>query len=315
MNFNKIIGHENIKDQINKAINSGMFSHAHLVVGENGIGKSVLTRAMAIKLLGREEDKEYADLIEYRVAKNKQSIGIKEVTEKIIEEINKKPYEGDRKVIIIYQADKMTVDAQNAFLKTIEEPPKGVFIILLCENLELILETIKSRCQIHKLQRLSIEEMNLYLNKKYPNLKPAELKTIVAFSDGIPGRAESFIEDEDFKQIRNTTLDILLNIKEKKIVDFLKYGDFLMKYKNDWREVLTWFLSYIRDTMIYKETGREDLVINVDKVNMIKDLTAMFSFNKLSDIIDIINETRRRLDRNVNTSLVFENMLVKFQED
>lgn len=312
MNFDNIIGHENIKKQINTSIEMGMFSHAHLIIGENGIGKSLLAKSIGLKLLGKNVYREYADIVEFKVPKNKQTIGIKYVVEEIIDEINKKPYEGDRKVIIIYEADKMTVDAQNAFLKTIEEPPMGVFIILLCENLEAILETIKSRCQIHKLQRLNAEEMQRFLKRKYENLSVNEIKAITAFSDGIPGRAEKFMEDEAFKEIRNNTISILTDINTNRPREFLKYEDFFLKYKGDWQEVLTWFLSYIRDVLIYKETGKEELIVNLDKLPIIKDIASMFSFSRLNDIIVIVNETRQKLERNVNYSLTFNSMLLKF---
>jgi DNA polymerase-3 subunit delta' len=312
LDLNFFIGHNNIKEQINKSIDKGMFSHAHLIAGENGIGKSLLARFIALKLLQKSADREYADIVEFRVQKNKMSIGIKEVVENIITEINKKPYEGDKKVIIIYEAHKMTTEAQNAFLKTIEEPPKGVFIILLCETLEGILETIKSRCQIHKLQRLSFEEMSIFIERKYPDLGDKEKKAITAFSDGIPGRAERFMDDESFQEMRDSTLNILQDISRKKPSDFLKYEAFLVKYKGDWNEVLTWLVSYVRDLMVYKETGREELVINLDKIERIKDMSSMFSFNKLNDIINIVNETRQKLESNVNTSYTFNNMLLKF---
>lgn len=312
MNFDRIIGHDNIKKQIEASIESGKFAHAHLIIGEDGIGKSLLARGIGLKLLGKTVDREYADLIEFRVPDNKQTIGIKYMVEEIIDEINKKPYEGDRKVIIIYDAHKMTTDAQNAFLKTIEEPPKGVFILLLCEKLESILETIRSRCQIHKLQRLNMNELQQFLNIKYAHLNSKEVKTITSFSDGIPGRAERFIEDDTFKEIRDTAIGVLLDIGTKSPREFLKYELFFTKHKNNWQEVLTWLLSYIRDVLVYKETGIEELIVNIDKANKIKDISSLFSFNRLNDIIEIVNETRQRLERNVNPSLTFSNMLLKF---
>jgi DNA polymerase-3 subunit delta' len=312
MDFDNIIGHEDIKRQIEISVVSEKFAHAHLLVGEDGIGKSILARSIGFRLLGKNVEREYADLIEFKVQKNRQTIGIKYVVEEIIEEINKKPYEGEKKVIIIYEAHKMTVDAQNAFLKTIEEPPKGVFIILLCEKLESILETIKSRCQIHKLHRLNSKEIEEFLNRKHKNLTLSEVKAITAFSDGIPGRAERFIEDEAFKEMRNKTINVLMDISDKKPREFLKYEEFFLKYKGDWQEVLTWILSYIRDALVYKETGNELLIVNFDKVEKIKDVASLFSFNRLNDIIEIVNETRQRLERNVNPSLTFSSMLLKF---
>lgn len=312
MSFNAIIGHESIKKQIENSIKMGMFSHAHLIIGEDGIGKSLLARNMGLSILEKNIDREYVDLVEYKVPKNKLSMGIKDITEKVMAEIYKKPYEGDKKVIIIYEANKMTIDAQNAFLKTIEEPPKGVFIILLSENLESILETIRSRCQIHKLERLDSSEMKLFLNSKYPMLGEEKAKFIIAFSDGIPGRAERLMEDEEFKEIRNFTINLLIDANSKDNVEFLKYEQYLSKYKYNWQEVLTWILSYIRDAMVYKETGKEELIISQDKTDSIKDIAAMFSFNRLNDIIYIVNETRQKLERNVNPSLTFTSMLLKF---
>ncbi|MDP4177829.1 MAG: DNA polymerase III subunit delta' [Bacillota bacterium] len=311
-NFKDIIGHENLIRQVVNSISSGTFSHAHLFIGEDGIGKSLIAKRIALAILGKDKDKQYADILEYRTAKNKQSIGVEEM-ENIIIEINSKPYEGSKKVIIIYEADKLTTASQNAFLKTIEEPPKGVYILLLCENSEYILDTIKSRCQIHKLERLSPNEITLFIRKKYSELSDNEIRSLSLLSDGIPGRAEQFLNDESFKEIRDNILDILLNINNK--IEPNKYEAFFSKYKGKWEELLTWIVSYTRDVMIYKETGNESLIINFDKSENIKELSNMFSFNRLNGIINIVNDTRKKLIRNVNTSLVFEMMIINLQDN
>lgn len=312
MLFDKIIGHSNIKQQIKNSIKESRFSHAHMILGEDGIGKSVIGKSLAFSILGKEKEA-LVDIYEFRVQNNKKSIGVDEIRSLIIE-VNKKPYEGDKKVIIIYQGDKMTEQAQNAFLKTIEEPPKGVYIIVLCENGELVLDTIKSRCQIYKLNRLKDKEMLLFIRRKYPEFSDKDIKAVVAVSDGIPGRAEKFIEDDKLKEIRNCTLEILLNLKAKNIEEILRYEDFLMKFKDEWKESLTWFLCYIRDVLVYKETGKEAMIINGDKENQIKEITEIFSYSQLNDIILIVTDTKEKLERNVNTALVFDTMLVKMQE-
>lgn len=313
MSFESIIGHNSIKNQISYSISSDKLSHAHLLVGENGIGKSKLARNIGFKILGKNKDMQYVDLVEWHIEKNKSTIGVSSIRI-LIEEINKKPYEGDKKVIIIYEADKMTPQAQNAFLKTIEEPPMNVTILLLCENLEVILETIKSRCQIHKLKSLTLEEMEKFLKINYSNLSLEEIKVIVAFSDGIPGIAEKFIGDNNFKDIRNITLEILLQLNKVGTEELMKYEKKLSGQKENFKEILTAFLSYIRDTIIYKEIEEENIIINIDKLLSIKELANIFSFNKLNGIINIINDTRENLDRNVNPGLAFEVMLLKMQE-
>ncbi len=313
MSFESIIGHNSIKNQISKSIKSDKLSHAHLLVGEDGIGKSILAKNIGLKILGKTQGRQYVDLVEWRIEKNKSTIGVNSIRT-LIEEINKKPFEGDKKVIIIYNAHKMTAQAQNAFLKTIEEPPKNVTILLLCENLEVILDTIKSRCQIHKLKSLNVEEMEEFLKMNYDDLPIEEIKVIVAFSDGIPGKAEKFIQDGNFKDIRDITLEILLKLNKSKTEEIIKYEKKLSNQKEKFEEILTAFLSYIRDTIIYKEIEEENLIINIDKLLSIKELANIFSFNKLNGIINIINDTRENLDRNVNPGLAFEVMLFKMQE-
>lgn len=313
MSFESIIGHDFIKKQIESSIKQGKFSHAHLIIGEDGIGKSLIAKEIALRLLDKHENRNYVDIIEWRTLQNKQSIGVNEVRD-IIKEINKKPYEGDKKVIIVYGAHKMTMEAQNAFLKTIEEPPKGVTIILLCENLGLILETIRSRCQIHKLKRLNLKEIEEYILKKYPELEEEKAKAVIAFSEGIPGRCKLFLEDSSFKEIRDTTIEILIEIYKKDKSMVKKYEKFFYKYSQQWDDILTCLISYIRDIAIYKETGKQELVINTDKFHNIQELSNMYSFNKLDSIFEVINNIREKLERRVNSALAFDIMLLKMQE-
>jgi DNA polymerase III subunit delta' len=307
------IGHENVRKYFQEAIYSGTLSHAHLIVGEDGIGKSFLAREFARKILGKQEEKQYVDILEFKVGKNKKFIGVDEIRD-IIEEINKRPFEGDKKVIIIYKGEKITVQAQNAFLRTIEEPPKGVFIFILCESSELILDTIKSRCQIHKLNKLNSYEIKLFLNKKYPDINKNEFETMLSFCDGIPGRAEKFKENEGFKAIRNITVKLLININNMKDNDILSYEEQFVKFKDSWEEILWLLLSYIRDILIYKDTGKEELVINKDKFPEIKEAATLFSFNKLYNMINLINDTRENLNSNTNAALAYDVMLLKMLE-
>lgn len=313
MNSYTIIGHENIKNRIKKSIENEKFSHASIIVGDDGIGKSILAKKIAMLILGKLENRTYADIIEFK-PENKKSIGIDDIRT-LIEEINKKPTEGDKKVIIVYKSELITEVAQNAFLKTIEEPPFGVYILLLCESMQFILDTIKSRCEIFKLNRLRSSEIKEFIINKYNDISEEELNAILAFSDGIPGRAEKFIEDESLKEIRNESLGILKDMKQLSNYNYLmKYEEFLMKYKDSWKEILTSILSYLRDSLLYKETGNEDLLLNIDKKEHIKDISEKYSYINLDKMVSIINDTRDKLNRNVNSTLVFDAMLMKMQE-
>lgn len=309
MRENEVIGHDLIRQYFQRAIAMGALSHAHLIIGEDGIGKSILAKSVAVKILGKDEIKRYIDLLEFKAPKGKKSIGVDEVRS-IIEEVSKRPYEGDKKVIIVYDSNRMTVQAQNAFLKTIEEPPKGVYIFLLADSGEAILDTIKSRCQIHKLNTLQSAQMKEFVSIRYPNLNSEEMETLLAFANGVPGRCEYFLENEEFKNIRNTTATLLMDINKVSEAGLQGYSSFLLKYKDKSDEILDTMLSFVRDIIIYKDTGSIDLLMNKDKADFVQGISINFSYNKLEQVINAINVTRETLSSNVNPALAFDVMLM-----
>ena len=191
----------------NRCINNTL-SHAHLIAGEDGIGKSKLANILAKLILNKELDREYVDIINYKI--NKSSFGVDDVRN-IIEEVSKKPFEGEKKVIIIHEGNRLTIQAQNALLKTIEEPPIGVYIIILCESLELILDTIKSRCEIYKLTPLTKDELYEYIRVKGFNFNDNEIESAIAFSEGIPGRIDRYFNDNDLKELRSKIIQLIKN--------------------------------------------------------------------------------------------------------
>lgn len=313
MYYDSIIGHEFVKKQIKNSIESGRFAHAHLIVGEDGIGKSVIAKAAAFHLLSKKENKSYADIVEVNKENDVRSIGIKDVL-KVIEEVNKKPFEGDKKVIIIYKAHLMTEQAQNAFLKTVEEPPLGIYIMFLCENIEDILPTIKSRCQVHLLKRLNDHDMLRFIELKHPECSKKELSTVLSFSDGIPGRAERFFNDDEFAAMRNEAQKFIEDAGRKETDKIMDYENVLLKHKNEWKDIFTCMLSYIRDAIVYRETGNSKFIINADKYDFIENMSRKYSFKKLNNVFNIISNTGSMLKKNVDMSLAVYVMLLKIWE-
>lgn len=308
----EIIGHKNILDNFKRRVESDEISHAHIIVGEDGIGKSNLANKFARSILGKSEDKDYIDIINYRCKKS--SFGVDDIRE-IVEEINKKPFEGDKKVIIIYDGNKLTVQAQNALLKTIEEPPKGVFIILLCESLELILDTIKSRCQIYKLSPLTKNEIRLYIDNINDNgISEDEINAAIAYSEGIPGKAEAFLRDSLLKELRNTLVDLLFLLTKGNTRELLDFESKLVTYKDKKEDILNILASFIRDIIIYKEIDEVTGLINGDKIESIKKIAIEMSYKKFNNIIDKIGEARKSLQSNSNFQLTIRVMLIGFME-
>jgi len=305
------IGHKEILDNLIKRIKKEEISHAHIIVGEDGIGKSSLAKILASNILEVDVEKESIDIINYRL--KKASFGVDEVRA-IISEINKKPYEGDKKVIIIHKGEKLTVQAQNALLKTIEEPPKGVFIILLCESLELILDTIKSRCEIHKLSPLKSYDISLYGSKFLDVYSKEEIDTAVAYSQGIPGKLEEFLKDENLKTLRNTLIELLNIISKGDINEVLQFENKILSYKDKKDELFNILTSLIRDIIIYKEINNLSGIINIDKIDNLKELSIEMSYKKLNKIVEKINECRLSLSKNSSFSLTIRVMLIGIME-
>lgn len=305
------IGHKEILDNLIERIRKEEISHAHLIVGEDGIGKSSLAKILASNILEVDVEKESVDIINYKL--KKASFGVDEVRA-IIAEVNKKPYEGDKKVIIIHKGDKLTVQAQNALLKTIEEPPKGVFIILLCESLELILDTIKSRCEIHKLSPLKSYDISLYGSKFLDTYSKEEIDTAVAYSQGIPGKLEEFLKDENLKTLRNTLIELLNVISKGDIYEVLQFENKILSYKDKKDELFNILTSLIRDIIIYKEINHLSGIINIDKIDDLKELSIQMSYKKLNKIVEKINECRLSLTKNSSFSLTIRVMLIGIME-
>lgn len=308
----QFIGHKSIIDSFKKRVDSGEISHAHIIVGEDGIGKSNLANKLARNILGKFEEKDYIDIINYRC--KKASFGVDDIRD-IVDEINKKPFEGDKKVIIIYDGNKLTVQAQNALLKTIEEPPMGVYIILLCESLELILDTIKSRCQIYKLTPLTKDDIRVYIDRINDyNYSQEEINAAIAYSEGIPGRAEAFLRDSSLKELRNTLVDLLFIVTKSNSKELLDFENKIIAFKDKKEDILNILASFIRDIIIYKEIRDGNGIINGDKIESIKKLAMELSYKRLNNIIDKIGEARRSLLSNSNFQLTIRVMLIGFME-
>ena len=225
--MSEFIGFSKIINTFTKRAQDNKLSHAHLIVGPEGFGKSIMAKIFACKILNKPTNKDYVDIINYRPKKS--SIGIDEVRN-IIVEVAKKPFECDRKVIIIHNGEKLTIQAQNAMLKTVEEPPKGVYIIILTESLQSILETIKSRCQVYKLTPLTNDEMIEFINFNLPNNNEDERKLALSYSNGIPGRALDVINNEQTKKLRNILVELIIDLQEDRSSIVLKYEDKLNEF-------------------------------------------------------------------------------------
>lgn len=305
------IGHEALINNFKQRCLKNTLSHAHLIAGEDGVGKGKLANILAKFILNGDLDRKYVDIINY--SSEKSSFGVDDVRD-IIEEVYKKPFEKDKKVIIIHEGNKLTIQAQNALLKTIEEPPKGVYIIILCESLQLILDTIKSRCEIYKLKPLTKSELYEYIKIKKFNYDENEIKSAIAFSEGVPGRIDRYFNDDKLRELRNNIVILIKNLNKNDLEAILQQEESFSNLKNDKEEVLNIFGLFIRDILINKEIENEEFIINSDKLEDIKELTKEMSFKKLNNMIKTIEEARRNIKSNVSWGMMLRVMLIGFME-
>ena len=305
------IGYSSFIENFKSRCSNGNLSHAQLISGEDGIGKSILAEILGKLILNGDINREYVDIINYKPIKT--SFGVDDVRD-IIDEVNKKPFEGDKKVIIIHQGNKLTIQAQNALLKTIEEPPTEVYIIILCESLELILDTIKSRCEIYKLTPLTKDELYKYIAIKGYDYSEEEKSSAIAFSEGIPGRIDRYFSDTELQELRDKIVDLLLQLTNNEIEAILEKEEQLVSYKQNKEEVVNVLSSFIRDILVNKEVYNENLIINRDKIRSIERLTNEMSFKKLNKMLLGLQEARKNIKNNVSWAMTVRIMLMDFME-
>ena len=305
------IGYSSLIENFKSRCSNGNLSHAQLISGEDGIGKSILAEILGKLILNGDINREYVDIINYKPIKT--SFGVDDVRD-IIDEVNKKPFEGDKKVIIIHQGNKLTIQAQNALLKTIEEPPTEVYIIILCESLELILDTIKSRCEIYKLTPLTKDELYKYIAIKGYECSEEEKSSAIAFSEGIPGRIDRYFSDTELQELRDKIVDLLLQLTNNEIEAILEKEEQLVSYKQNKEEVVNVLSSFIRDILVNKEVYNENLIINRDKIRSIERLTNEMSFKKLNKMLLGLQEARKNIKNNVSWAMTVRIMLMDFME-
>ena len=305
------IGYSSLIENFKSRCSNGNLSHAQLISGEDGIGKSILAEILGKLILNGDVNREYVDIINYKPIKT--SFGVDDVRD-IIDEVNKKPFEGDKKVIIIHQGNKLTIQAQNALLKTIEEPPTEVYIIILCESLELILDTIKSRCEIYKLTPLTKDELYKYIAIKGYDYSEEEKASAIAFSEGIPGRIDRYFSDTELQELRDKIVDLLLQLTNNEIEAILEKEEQLVSYKQNKEEVINVLSSFIRDILVNKEVYNENLIINRDKIKEIERLTNEMSFKKLNKMLLSLQEARKNIKNNVSWAMTVRIMLMDFME-
>lgn len=327
MNFNNIIGQEEVIGSLKNILINNRIGHAYIFSGPAGIGKRTVAGIFASLLLCQKTVNESAcgkcqacllfhsganpDLRIIRAEGT--SIGVDEIRN-IQEDVAVKPLYSPKKVYIIEDADKMTVQAQNCLLKTLEEPPPHVVIILSASNYEALLETVRSRSQRIKFKKNSYEQVCHAIEQKYG--KEAEgIDFAAKYADGVIGTALDLAGTGDLIHLREKTIEILTGLQSAKLSDVFEQFVFFEENRDYIDIILDMMVLYYRDMIVVKETRNEKILINSDKKDIILNNAPAFPLQKLADGIGLIEAARRAVKQNANYQLVIENMLIKLRED
>ena len=308
MYFEKIKGQNFAKKYLTNSIKSNMVSHAYMFEGPNGIGKNTMARELAAILLEMENLFNSPDYIEIKPDGN--SIKIAQIR-KLQSDILVKPYKS-YKIYVIDEAQKMTVEAQNALLKTLEEPPKYAIIILITDNKESLLDTIKSRCDIIKFTPIPMQEVASYLTMNGIDSKRASL--LANFSRGSMKKAIELSESEEFNFMREEVQKYVETFLNGNLIEIMDIQSSIEKYKDQITNVLDLLINYFRDIMMVKENVDNSMIINLDRLIFVKNMSNKTTYSQLSKIIDIIEETKNKLRSNCNFNISIQVMTLNIYE-
>lgn len=293
--FEHIIGNEKVKKELENILASNKISHSYLFIGIDGIGKKLFAREFAKAILCNEQNK-YCDkcksCLEFNTNNNPDygeiipegnSIKIDQIRE-MQRKISESPIISNKKVYIIDNAHLMTKEAQNALLKTLEEPPDYLIIILIGANESNLLSTILSRCLSIKFSNIQNYQIEKYLKEKF-NLNVIK-ESIIEAANGSIGNAEKLINNED---TYNLIENFINNINKFDLIDCIKQADFIYKMQDEKNEML----DYI-NIILYKKS-KEDI--------------------RFLKCINIVEDTKRRLKSNCNYNMTIDNMIITIWEE
>ena len=327
-NFKDIIGQDNIKKHLQEGITKGKLSHAYIINGETGSGRHLIASALTKTLLCENRTAEgdacgvckscmqvdtgnHPDL--RFITHEKQSIGVDDIRTQLINDVTIKPYSSSHKIYIVPDANKMTEEAQNALLKTIEEPPEYAMIILLTDNYENLLETIKSRCIVLNTRPLGKEEITQYLIKNL-QMEPERASIAAGFCQGNVGKAIHFASSDDFQKMKEDTLNLLKKIDEMDVTEIMTVIEELATKKGKINEYLDLMLLWFRDILMFKVTKDANILLYREEYNTISKQASKRNYEDIENIINAIDKAKIRLDANVNFKTAIELLLLTIKD-
>lgn len=326
--FHDIVGQEQIKEHLQNALETHKVSHAYIINGEKSSGKEFIARVFAMALQCEREGVEpcnechsckqalsdnQPDII--RVTHEKPgTISVDDIRAQVNNDVAIKPYSSRYKVYIINEAEKMTPQAQNAILKTLEEPPEYAVILLLVSNLNTLLPTILSRCVVLNMKPVRDELVKNYLMEQL-QVPDYKADVCVAFARGNLGKAKALASSEEFENVKNEAMGLLKYIQDMEIPEIIaaikKMGEFKLE-TGDYLDILAiWY----RDVLLFKATADASHLVFREELQAIRKVAGRCSYEGIENVIEALDKAKKRLDANVNFDLVMELLFLEMKEN
>jgi len=332
--FQDIVGHNKIVNHLKNAIQMDKVSHAYIINGEDNSGKMMLAEAFAMALQCEEggpepcgtcrscrqaKERNQPDIIfigqdEMMEEKKTKSISVDDIRTLLNNDIVIKPYSSKYKIYIVDHAEKMNVQAQNALLKTIEEPPAYGVILLLTSNADSFLQTIRSRCILLNIKTVEEDLIKKHLMKKY-QVPDYKAEVCAAFAQGNVGKAIQLASSDSFNEMKQDVLSLVKKMEDIEIYELPVTIKNINVYKQRMDEYLDLLMLWYRDMLYLKATDDVNNLIFKDEVYDIKKQAAKKTYSGIEKILQTIELTRTRLKANVNFDLVIEMLLLAIKEN
>ena len=317
--WESIIGQKQLTDNLKNALKYNKISHAYMIQGEKMSGKRMIADVFARALQCENEDEKpcnqcrsckqamnynHPDII-YVEHDKPNVISVDNVRTQINGDIAIKPYSGPHKIYIMDEAEKMNTQAQNALLKTLEEPPEYAVIILLTTNVETMLPTILSRCVVLDMKPVSDDKIKNFLMEKV-EIPDYRAGICASFARGNVGKAVMLASNEEFDQLKSEVLGIMKSIADMEVNQMAAAVKRITENKYDINDYLDLCFIWYRDLLLYKACGdNSPLIFKEDRLD-IRRIAANCTYEGINQVIHAIEQAKNRLKANVNTDLTIE---------
>ena len=310
--FSEIIGQDIIVSHLQNALRTGGVSHAYILNGAKGSGRRMIARSFSAVLMcedPQEDEKGNLEPCGACLACIQTASGSH--PDIITLEREKENTIGVNDVYIIPDAEKMTPAAQNALLKTLEEPPSYAVILLLADGTTAFLPTIMSRCVTLPMRPVPEKAVEECLVERF-DASPERARLCARFSGGSIGRAALLLDNENFSALRDRTISFLRDIDQKDAADIAAFAKETAA-EGLTQDLIDFVLTWIRDLLVCRSTNRTENLIFTDEVQYIIEAAPGASWKGLQAASEAVFRARRRLASNVNEELTLQMMLLEIR--